>query len=324
MAASSIASNSHHGSRASSQKDLPAMEADYLPSYAEAQNDPSPPMSEAQDGSTRATAWTDQLQQHGLGEVTLALHHPLIYCSATVMGMGMDIPMYHMQTRNGSSGKPWQLSIRHVLPGEQRQLVMLASEQQQQQQQPGHHEEAQTQTQTYLRYDDDLTIYLAQETSALLAPGLFSGVCIRGSKKRSLPGTITMEKSHAAMARAVHKFWHVTPILSTLSAAENERRQRIMHRRGYRDSDDWAKALLFLVRGGSRGKGSLSSSSSGSGSGSVSGGLEWTDKKGKVIAREAAADGKLRVVAELTREEMDVLVACWASKRWHQGKLCKS
>ena len=184
-------------------------------------------------------------------------------------------PTYHLSTRNTQSGKPWQLAISRVLPSEMRRLS-----------------EAPVDNQPFIRYDDDLTLYAGEKMHIPISLGQKPLLVVRGHKRGTVRGSIILEKNHGA-----YKFWHMIPIRRPLTQAENERIQAQMHRRGYRDSDDWKKELLFSVVQ------KRSSRES-----------EWTDERKVVVGVEK--DGKLNVMRAVESELADLIVACWACKNF--------
>lgn len=198
--------------------------------------------------------------------------------------------VYHVSTRNTRSGKPWQLAISHLLPSEARRLSSAAA------------------AAPLIKYDDDLTLYTGERLAVPISIGQKPLLCIRGGGRgaggSALPGTIVVEKT---LGRSrTYKFWHMTPIRRPLTRAEEERMQALMHRRGYRTSDDWRRELLYTVQGG--------------------GGrdeMEWKDQRGVVVARET--EGRQLVVAAggneapLEASVRDLLVACWASRNFVQS-----
>ncbi|KAJ3549461.1 hypothetical protein NM208_g496 [Fusarium decemcellulare] len=188
-------------------------------------------------------------------------------------------PTYHVSTRNTQSGNPWQLQISHLLPSEARRLSEAASK--------GENE-------PFIRYDDDLTVYAGEKINVPFSLGQKPLLVIRGQKRGTIQGSIIMEKSGRS-----YKFWHMILIRRALTQAENERMQALMHKRGYRDSDDWKKKLLLTVQEGST-KGS--------------GELEWVDELEAVVATEK--DGELRVADKMETEKKDLVVSCWACKNF--------
>ena len=167
---------------------------------------------------------------------------------------------YHVSTRNTQSGKPWQLALSRVLPSQAKRVAEEGPD-------------------TYIRYDDDLTLYSGEKMHIPISLGSKPLLAIRGHKKGTPRGTIVLEKG----ARC-YNFWLMVPLRRPLNKAEEDRMQALMHKRGYRDSDDWRRELVVSVAGG-----------------------EWRDEK-SVLAREK--DGKLDVV-DVDGDE-DLLVACWA------------
>lgn len=202
---------------------------------------------------------------------------------------GPATAVYHVSTRNTRSGKPWQLAISHLLPSEARRLSSAAAA-----------------TAPFIKYDDDLTLYTGERLAVPISIGQKPLLCIRGRRRAggalTPPGTIVVEKT---LGRSrTYKFWHMTPIRRALTRAEEERMQALMHRRGYRTSDDWRRELLYTVQG-SKDE------------------MEWTDQRGVVVAREA--EGRQLVVAvgaeeaPLEASARDLLVACWASRNFVQS-----
>ena len=184
-------------------------------------------------------------------------------------------PTYHVSTRNTQSGKPWQLALSRVLPSEARRLS-----------------EATADDQPFIRYDDDLTLYAGEKMHIPISLGQKPLLVVRGHKRGTVRGSIIMEKSHGA-----YKFWHMIPIRRPLTQAENARIQALMHKRGYRDNDDWKKDLLFSV---------AQKRSSGE--------VEWTDERRAIVAVERS--GRLDVVGDVASEMRDLIIACWACKNF--------
>ncbi|KAL6915428.1 hypothetical protein ACHAPO_009889 [Fusarium lateritium] len=185
------------------------------------------------------------------------------------------IPTYHISTRNTQAGNPWQLQICRLLPSEVRRLGEA------------------TGNEAFIRYDDDLTLYSSEKMNIpfSFAAGLGPTpmIVIRGQKRGTIQGSVVMEKSGRAC-----KFYHMIPIKRALTKVEEERMQALMHRRGYRDSDDWKKKLLLTVRE------------------SAAQEMEWVDEYETTVAVEK--DGKLEFSGDIQTEKKDLVVACWASK----------
>ncbi|KAF4470896.1 hypothetical protein FALBO_2191 [Fusarium albosuccineum] len=188
------------------------------------------------------------------------------------------VATYHVSTRNTQTGNPWQLQISHLLPSEARRLSEAASK--------GENE-------PFIRYDDDLTVYAGEKINVPFSLGQKPLLVIRGQKRGTIQGSIIMEKSGRS-----YKFWHMIPIRHALTQAENERMQALMHKRGYRDSDDWKKKLLLAVQEGTKGSGEL----------------EWVDELEAVVATEK--DGELKVADKMETEKKDLVVSCWACKNF--------
>ncbi|KAM0549174.1 hypothetical protein ACHAPJ_009483 [Fusarium lateritium] len=188
-------------------------------------------------------------------------------------------PTYHLSTRNTQSGNPWQLQISRLLPSQARSLSLAAEK--------GADE-------PFVKYDDDLTLYSGEKINIPFSLGQKPLLVIRGQKRGTVQGSIVMEKSGHS-----YKFWHMIPIRRALTQAEEERMQALMHKRGYRDSDDWKKKLLLSVQERPA-KGSEE--------------LEWMDEYTTVVASEK--DGKLNFAAGagMETEKKDLIVACWACK----------
>lgn len=114
-------------------------------------------------------------------------------------------------------------------------------------------------------------------------------IVIRGQKRGTIQGSIVMEKSGRSC-----KFQHMIPIKRALTKVEEDKMQALMHKRGYRDSDDWKKKLLLTVQENSDKL------------------VEWVDEYGTVVAVEK--DDKLEFSGEIQTEKKDLVVACWACK----------
>lgn len=178
------------------------------------------------------------------------------------------LPSFHVSTRSTQAGKPWQLALARVLPSEARRLT--------------------SDSDAFIRYDDDLTVYSGEKVVMPIRLGPSPILIIRGHKRGTLRGSVIMEKS----GRGCYKFFHMSPIRRPLTEAENERLQALMHKRGYRDSDDWRKEQLFTVQKD-----------------------EWKiGQDNEIIAAES--EGKLQVMDDSFEGGSDLLVACWACKNF--------
>ena len=187
------------------------------------------------------------------------------------------VAIYHMSTRNTQTGKPWQLQICRLLPSEVRRLSVAASN---------------SADEPFIRYDDDLTLYAGEKMNVPISLGQKPLLVIRGQKRDTIQGSIIMEKSGRS-----YKFWHMIPSRRVLTQAENERMQVLMHKRGYRESDDWKKNLLLSVQERPT-RGSEE--------------LEWADEQESIVATEN--DGTLNIIKEMEADKKDLLVTCWACK----------
>lgn len=199
--------------------------------------------------------------------------------------------IYHLSTRNTRTGKPWQLAISRLLPSEMRRLATAPSS-----------SSPDPSSVPFIKYDDDLTLYTGEKIAVPISIGQKPLLCIRGRGRRCLPGTVVVEKS---LGRSrTYKFWHMTLIRRPLTQAEDDRMQALMHKRGYKSSDDWRKELLYTAVG----KGSKEDVE-----------MEWTDERDVVVARES--DGQLVVCGDeaAEMERRDLLVACWASRNFVQS-----
>ncbi|KAH6968039.1 hypothetical protein DER45DRAFT_545344 [Fusarium avenaceum] len=94
------------------------------------------------------------------------------------------------------------------------------------------------------------------------------------------------------MSDRLCKFYHMIPIKHALAKAEEERMQTLMHKRGYRDSDDWKKKLLLTAQE------------------CPSKEMEWIDEYGSAVVAEK--DINLEFPGEIQTEKKDFEVACWA------------
>ncbi|KAJ6784419.1 hypothetical protein PWT90_09984 [Aphanocladium album] len=205
---------------------------------------------------------------------------------------------YHLSTRNTRSGKPWQLAISHVLPSEKQRLSVSSSSS------TATRETTTTTTTTaktapFIKYDDDLTLYTGEKLAVPISIGQKPLLCIRG---RQQAGVVVVEKT---LGRSrTYKFWRMTPIRRPLTQIEEDKMQALMHKRGYRTSDDWRRELLYTAQG--KGARELAE-------------MEWTDERGIVVARES--DGQLVVGGPEAQEvdRKDLLVACWASRKFVQS-----
>ncbi|KAM3469415.1 hypothetical protein MY5147_007061 [Beauveria neobassiana] len=202
--------------------------------------------------------------------------------------------VYHISTRNTRSGKPWQLALSRLLPSETRLLSSASAS-------------TTTSPLPLIKYDDDLTLYTGEKLAVPISIGQKPLLCIRGrragsSSSSSSSSTIIVEKT---LGRSrTYKFWRMTPIRRPLNKAEEERMQALMHKRGYRTSDDWRKELVYTAQQG-RADGAAAATT------------EWTDERGVVVARES--DGQLVMTGGAEAVEAsarDLLVACWASSNF--------
>ncbi|KAF4419168.1 hypothetical protein FACUT_11548 [Fusarium acutatum] len=186
-------------------------------------------------------------------------------------------PTYHLSNRNTQAGNPWQLQICRLLPSEVRRLGEA------------------TGNDAFIRYDDDLTLYSGERMNIPFSFSTGLGptplIVIRGQKRGTIQGSIVMEKSGR-----VCKFHHMIPIKRALTKAEEDRMQALMHRRGYRDSDDWKKKLLLTVQENAAKV------------------TEWIDEHGTVVAVERY--DKLEFSGDMQTETKDLIVACWACKEF--------
>ncbi|KAK2592802.1 hypothetical protein QQS21_009506 [Conoideocrella luteorostrata] len=188
-------------------------------------------------------------------------------------------PIYHVSTSNTQSGKPWQLQVSRLLPSEARRLSVAASN---------------AAEEPFIRYDDDLTLYAGEKINIPISIGPKPLLVIRGRKRGTVQGSIIMERSGRS-----YKFFHMIPIRRALTQAESDRMQALMHKRGYRDSDDWKKKLLLSVQERPT-KGSEE--------------LEWIDEYDAIVATEQ--DGKVDIAREMEIEKRDLVIACWACKNF--------
>ncbi|CVL12430.1 hypothetical protein FPRO06_04829 [Fusarium proliferatum] len=184
-------------------------------------------------------------------------------------------PTYHIFNRNTQAGNPWQIQICRLLPSEVRRLSEASG------------------NDAFIRYDDDLTLYSGEKMNIpfSFAAGLGPTplIVIRGQKRGTIQGSVVMEKSGRSC-----KFQHMIPIKRALTKVEEDKMQALMHKRGYRDSDDWKKKLLLRVQENSAKL------------------VEWVDEYGTVVAVEK--DDKLEFSGEIQTEKKDLVVACWACK----------
>ncbi|KAM3565253.1 hypothetical protein MY1884_000326 [Beauveria asiatica] len=214
---------------------------------------------------------------------TTTTHESFLLCEKFIYATSCtpSTAVYHVSTRNTRSGKPWQLALSRLLPSEAR-LVSSAS----------------TSSPPLIKYDDDLTLYTGEKLVVPISIGQKPLLCIRGSGS-----TIIAEKT---LGRSrTYKFWRMTPIRRPLNKAEEERMQTLMHKRGYRTSDDWRKELVYTAQQGRAGGAAATT--------------EWTDERGVVVARES--DGQLVMggAEAVGASARDLLVACWASRNFVQS-----
>ncbi|KAG5657997.1 hypothetical protein KAF25_006948 [Fusarium avenaceum] len=184
-------------------------------------------------------------------------------------------PTYHIATRNTQAGNPWQLQMCRLLLSEVRRI------------------DAAIGNDAFIRYDDDLTLYSGEKMNIPFSLGVGLGptplIVIRGQKRGTIQGSIVMEKSGRSS-----KFYHMVPIKRALTKVEEDRMQALMHKRGYRDSDDWKKKLLLTVQERPTKE------------------LEWIDAYGSVVAVEK--DANLEFSGEMQTEKKDLVLACWACR----------
>ncbi|KAM3455048.1 hypothetical protein MY3296_002618 [Beauveria thailandica] len=223
---------------------------------------------------------------------TTTTHESFLLCEKFIYATSCtpSTAVYHVSTRNTRSGKPWQLALSRLLPSEAR-LVSSAS----------------TSSPPLIKYDDDLTLYTGEKLVVPISIGQKPLLCIRGrgcgGSSSGSSSTIIAEKT---LGRSrTYKFWRMTPIRRPLNKAEEERMQTLMHKRGYRTSDDWRKELVYTAQQGRAGGAAATT--------------EWTDERGVVVARES--DGQLVMggAEAVGASARDLLVACWASRNFVQS-----
>ncbi|KAM3513104.1 hypothetical protein MY11210_003216 [Beauveria gryllotalpidicola] len=219
---------------------------------------------------------------------TTTTHESFLLCEKFIYATSRTpaTAVYHISTRNTRSGKPWQLALSRLLPSEIRLLSSSTS----------------TSPPPFIKYDDDLTLYTGEKLAVPISIGQKPLLCIRG---RASSSTIIAEKT---LGRSrTYKFWRMTPIRRPLNKAEEERMQALMHKRGYRTSDDWRKELVYTAQQGRAGGAGATTTT------------EWTDERGVVVARES--DGRLVMggAQAVEASARDLLVACWASKNFVQS-----
>lgn len=108
---------------------------------------------------------------------------------------------------------------------------------------------------------------------------------IRGRQKGTLPGHVKLERR---MGKC--KFWHMTR--NEAGDALKKENERKIQKYGYHAKDEWHKNLLFSVQK-----------------------HVWRDATGSVIASETRDGFKMERVLDIC--ERDVLITCWAAKRWY-------
>ncbi|KAM0664984.1 hypothetical protein ACQRIU_006137 [Beauveria bassiana] len=226
----------------------------------------------------------------GAATSTTTTHESFLLCEKFIYATSCTpaTAVYHISTRNTRSGKPWQLALSRLLPSEAR-LLSSAS--------------ASTSPLPLIKYDDDLTLYTGEKLAVPISIGQKPLLCIRGRRAgSSSSSTIIVEKT---LGRSrTYKFWRMTPIRRPLNKVEEERMQALMHKRGYRTSDDWRKELVYTAQQGRAGGAAAAATT------------EWTDERGVVVARES--DGQLVMggAEAVEASARDLLVACWASRNF--------
>ncbi|KAM3533885.1 hypothetical protein MY4038_002875 [Beauveria bassiana] len=225
---------------------------------------------------------------------TTTTHESFLLCEKFIYATSCTpaTAVYHISTRNTRSGKPWQLALSRLLPSETRLLSSASST---------------TSPLPLIKYDDDLTLYTGEKLAVPISIGQKPLLCIRGRRAGSSSSSSTIIVEKTLGRSRTYKFWRMTPIRRPLNKAEEERMQALMHKRGYRTSDDWRKELVYTAQQGRSGGAAAAATT------------EWTDERGVVVARES--DGQLvmggaEAVEASTR---DLLVACWASSNFVQS-----
>ncbi|KAM3525471.1 hypothetical protein NHJ13051_003988 [Beauveria bassiana] len=225
---------------------------------------------------------------------TTTTHESFLLCEKFIYATSCTpaTAVYHISTRNTRSGKPWQLALSRLLPSETRLLSSASA--------------STTSPLPLIKYDDDLTLYTGEKLAVPISIGQKPLLCIRGRRAGgSSSSTIIVEKT---LGRSrTYKFWRMTPIRRPLNKAEEERMQALMHKRGYRTSDDWRKELVYTAQQGRAGGAAAAATT------------EWTDERGVVVARES--DGQLVMggAEAVEASARDLLVACWASSNFVQS-----
>lgn len=171
------------------------------------------------------------------------------------------------------------MQISHLLPSESRRLSLASSA------------DAEV---PFIRYDDDLTLYVGEKVTIPISIASKPLLVLRGRRRGTLQGSIVLEKTGSRL----FKFWHMQPIKHALTKENIEKMQALMHKRGYKTSDDWKKELLFSVQLVKRSK--------------MEEEVEWVDDLGDVVAIEK--DGLLIVREGVEMNKRDLIVSCWACK----------
>ncbi|OAA38747.1 hypothetical protein BBO_06994 [Beauveria brongniartii RCEF 3172] len=223
--------------------------------------------------------------------ITTTTHESFLLCEKFIYATSCtpSTAVYHISTRNTRSGKPWQLALSRLLPSETRLLSSTSS----------------SSPPPLIKYDDDLTLYTGEKLAVPISIGQKPLLCIRGRAGGSSSSSTIIAEKTLGRSRT-YKFWRMTPIRRPLNKAEEDRMQTLMHKRGYRTSDDWRKELVYTAQQGRAG-------------GAAAATTEWTDERGVVVARES--DGQLVMggAEAVGASARDLLVACWASRNFVQS-----
>jgi hypothetical protein len=184
----------------------------------------------------------------------------------------------------------YQLRIRRLRPTESRRLSIPRE--------PGPSQS------TAIKFDGDTTLYTTRayptDISAISNSAIFE---IRGSKNRTLSGTINVEQGVTPRLERYWKFWQVTRNEDGDSLRRENAKK--IERYGYHSKEEWNKDLLFMAKG----TGLINSSKV----------RTWIGRKGRVVAVEI--EGRLEITAGVSVGTKEVLLACWATKLWVSSQI---
>ncbi|KAF2146896.1 uncharacterized protein K452DRAFT_283097 [Aplosporella prunicola CBS 121167] len=105
--------------------------------------------------------------------------------------------------------------------------------------------------------------------------------------------------------RGTCRFWHYTRNLAA-NALDPANEARML-KYGYHADSEWNRELLFAAKKNLFGRRKEN--------------VEWRDGDGRVVAAEVG-DG-LKLVETMGRKRRDVLITCWAVRKWVLGTLAE-